>query len=433
MRWFSDPRVRRWAADAAVLLVCLLPLLSVADPAPGQRIAPEELRAVTVPVLTAAVLVSRRWPAAAAAAPAALAVAVSGGLDGGFLFAVMLLAFLMGRRAARRRAVPELLGCLAAIALAQLTWPDSAPRDWFTVGTGALLMVVLPWAAGRIVHLQASLTEAGWSLAERLERERDRVAEQVRLRERTRIAADMHDSLGHELSLIAVRAAALRVGPDVGEQGRRAAEELRRSAADATERLREIIGMLREDGAPAPLAPTDTSVAELVRRAAASGMDVTLDDITGDAPGEPLPRAGVRAARRVVQEGLTNAAKHALGRPVRVSLHRDGDLLVVSVSNGLSGAARSAPPGYGLVGLDERVRLAGGRLEAGERDGRFAIRAELPVRAAAPTPPTDALRSHRAEEDARRAMVLGIVGAFRTPAVIAVLLFLLYLVNGGWN
>ncbi|MFL1376837.1 MULTISPECIES: hypothetical protein [unclassified Nocardiopsis] len=133
----------------------------------------------------------------------------------------------------------------------------------------------------------------------------------------------------------------------------------------------------------------------------------------------------------MVQKGPTNAAEHTLGHPVRVRLHRDGDLLVVSVANDLPGTPPAAPPGYGLVGLDERARLAG-RLEAGERDGRFTVRAEPPVReAAAPPPPMDAPGSHRAEEGARRAMVAGIVGAFRTPVVIAVLPFVPYLLNGG--
>ena len=88
----------------------------------------------------------------------------------------------------------------------------------------------------------------------------------------------MHDSLGHDLSLIALRAAALQVAPDIGPAGRRAAGELRQDLAAATERLHEVIGVLREDGQGPPALPAADTVASLVQRAAASGMAVTLDD-----------------------------------------------------------------------------------------------------------------------------------------------------------
>ncbi|MFI7697439.1 sensor histidine kinase [Nonomuraea sp. NPDC049480] len=206
---------------------------------------------------------------------------------------------------------------------------------------------------------------------------------QARLRERARIARDMHDSLGHDLALIAVRAAGLELAPGLDPGHVRAAGELRLAAADATERLRQIIGLLRDDSDGAPLAPVDEDVAELVRRAAASGMAIALDLAEGPVPG---------LARAVVQEGLTNAAKHAPGSAVRVSVtpHR------VSVRNG---PPRSRPlarsGGLGLAGLRERVRLAGGTLTAGSMGDGFELAVDLP---------------RAGEEDPRRS------GGERTPA-----------------
>ncbi|MUL43213.1 sensor histidine kinase [Streptomonospora sp. PA3] len=435
MHWIRGLLSSRWAVDGAALAAALAPVLLASDLPPDARLSHIALRTAAVPAITAAVLIARRLPAVAAATPAVLAVAAAGSLYTDQLaVAGILLAYLLGRRTAGRRAVVLLAACLGAVASAQATWPEVTARDWFQLGTTALLVTVLPWTVGQLVHQHARLLRAGWNLAEQLEREQERVADQVRLRERARIATDMHDSLGHELSLFAVRAATLQVDAGISDEGRRAAADLRRAASDATDRLREIIGMLRDDGDTALLQPAGVPVEELVRRAAASGVEVTLDDRVGELPTDPpVPDATARAARRVVQEGLTNATRHALGRPVRVTLSRDADHLFVRVANDLPEPAPESPRGYGLIGLDERVRLAGGRLGAGPTDGEFAVCARLPLQnPVAPAPPSDALRSRHAEADARRALLRGLAGTFWPPAVIALLLALLYLADGGW-
>ena len=426
----------RWMIDALVTLALLVPVL-VASGLPSQaRMSVTELQILAVPVVVVAVLVSRRLPTVAAATPAVVSVVVAGSLYTDHLaFTGMLLACLLGRRTAGRRAVASLAACLGVIALARLTWPGSDTEDWFELGSTALFLVVLPWTVGQFVRRQEQLIRAGWNLARQLEHEQDRVAEQVRLRERTRIAADMHDSLGHEISLIAVRAAALQVDPRTGEEGRRAAGELRQSAADATERLRAIIGMLREDGDTAPVSPAGDPVADLVRRAETSGMDVRLHgSMVRPGADPPLVEATARAAYRVVQEGLTNAAKHALGSPVRVCLRQRQDHLVVTVTNALVTTTEQEPGGYGLVGLDERVRLLGGRLEAGPEGGEFVLRAYLPLQASmVPSPPSRASRSRHAEADARRALRRGLVDTLWPAVVIVVLLAVLYLAGRGWG
>ena len=214
---------------------------------------------------------------------------------------------------------------------------------------------------------------------------------QARLRERARIAREMHDSLGHDLALIAVRAAGLEMAPGLDPAQVKAVGELRRAAAEATERLRETIGVLREDTEAAPLRPTREDLPALVERARASGMTITLD-VAG-----PVPDL----AHAVVQEGLTNVAKYAPGAVVRVTVapHR------VAVTNGppshrrttaVSDSSPSRPRstavgddspgrpgtaavsgGLGLAGLRERARLAGGTLLAGPAAGGFELAVEL--------------------------------------------------------
>ncbi|MFD1536173.1 sensor histidine kinase [Nonomuraea guangzhouensis] len=375
------------------------------------------VRIAAVPLLALAVAVGRRWPVVAAGVPAALALAVTPELyTDSFMITQLLLAFLLGRRTASMR--PGLLFfagvCLAGLAAVYLV-PGVTLSNWLSLVTNAVAIILLPWLAGRYARQHDELVRTGWELAERLERERDLIGERMRLVERSRIAGDMHDSLGHDLSLVALSAAALQVHPGLDEPARKAAAELRASAALATERLREIIGVLREDGETAPVLPSGDTVAALVNRAAAAGMAVRLDDGLGS-----LTPMADRAAYRVVQEALTNAAKHAPGAAVTVRLDADpaAGEAVISVVNtappagplpetlpgmgvrpgqrldrGLPEAAvqpeqragRGLPQagsgGYGLVSLDERVRLAGGTLRAGPADGGFAVTARLPLTA----------------------------------------------------
>jgi signal transduction histidine kinase len=190
-----------------------------------------------------------------------------------------------------------------------------------------------------------------------MQRRAEELATQARLKERARIAADMHDSLGHELTLIAVRAGVLQMTGGLDERQRAAAGELRESAAAATERLREIIEVLRDPD----------SIPDLIARSAAAGMTIrsTVERLPADL--EPV-------AYRVVREGLTNAAKHAPDAAVVVEVTGRQ----VSVVNGpAAGNAGLASGGIGLAGLRERVERAGGAFEAGPADGGFAVRARF--------------------------------------------------------
>jgi len=381
-----------WAVLSFPMVVTVLP------PRAGQ--ARWWLEAAAVLVLGAAIAVGRAWPLTALVTGTALTA-----VHGNFVFALPVLAYQTGLR--RTRARPVLWGF-----------------------TGIFV-------AGTVWNLVRGVEVTVWFplTIEQLEREQRIVAERERLRERARIAQDMHDSLGHELALLAVRAGALQVAPGLADHHRAAAAELRAGAAEATERLRQIIGVLREDTAPdaapdaasgagagavsagdppVPDVPVGRAVAELVDRARASGIPVTLvqqppppadppEDTPGDTSGDragdtPGGTAGEGAAEvapmvrlavyRVVQEALTNAAKHAAGAPVRVHVRHHASGVTVTVSNQAPPTGTRPLPGgggHGLTGLAERVRLAGGVLHAGPTpDGGFEVTADLPATPTAP-------------------------------------------------
>ena len=350
----------RHAADVLLWVVITAPVL-LSDEVPyGSRLSLPAVRLVDVVVLALAVVVARRLPLLAAVLPASVAVAVSSDLySQQLLLGQLAFAFLLGRRTGGWQAVWQLGAGMATVGVtfAVANPGRSDAEEWFNLASGLVLQFVLPWTAGQCARQYAELIRAGWDLAERLEREHDLAAQQVRLRERTRIAADMHDSLGHELSLIAVRAAALQVDPGIGASGQQAADELRQAAASATERLRQIIGMLREDGDDPPIAPAGDTIELLVRRVAESGVTVTL----ADSSRAPMPEVTARAAYRVVQEALTNATKHAPAADITVTLRdetQNEQVLVLDVVNGTppkTPLRNDGAPGYGLIGLDERV------------------------------------------------------------------------------
>ncbi|MFF5445740.1 sensor histidine kinase [Streptomyces sp. NPDC012888] len=280
--------------------------------------------------------------------------------------------FLAGSRPGRARGIAFALVTVAAAAVVATVlvpaWMSGASR-FVAVLVGFALV---PWFAGRFHRQYRELVRAGWERAERMEREQRLVAERARLRERARIAQDMHDALGHELSLIALSAGALQLAPGLPDALRPAARDVRARAGAAAERLGEVVGLLRQDPAELPARPAGAGIADLVAQAAASGLDVRLR--TEGEPDPDTPGVTEQAAYRVVQEALTNVAKHAPGTRTVVELRYGARHTGVRVANGPAPAparpaARPAGTGSGLVGLDERVRLAGGRFTAGPATG----------------------------------------------------------------
>ncbi|WP_107081715.1 sensor histidine kinase [Streptomyces sp. SBT349] len=339
-------------------------------------------------------------------------------------------AFLAGWRPGRTRSTAlALVAAVAAGVVALSLAPASVALGSRLVGVVAGA-AVLPWFVARFCRQYRDLIRAGWERAEHLEREQRLVAEQARLRERARIAQDMHDVIGHELSLIALSAGALKLAPGLPEPHRAVAQDIRARAAAAVDRLGEVIGVLRHETDAAPKEPGDAGIAGLVDRARAAGLAVELR-VEGAADG--LPPMGGRAVHRVVQEALTNVAKHAPGAAATVRVRHTPGETEVHVENGPAPAdvlpAARGPAGtggFGLIGLDERVRLAGGSLTHGDSrgDGGFAVRARLPrpppaqpSPAGGPVAPVPPERRH-ARRGLRRTLVAGALVPLVTAAVL---------------
>ncbi|MEZ0070806.1 signal transduction histidine kinase [Planotetraspora sp. GP83] len=263
--------------------------------------------------------------------------------------------------------------------------PGLAPYPvWALVG---VLFGVAVTVWGMLARTRRELVRSLAERARRAEADQRLRAEEACRAERLGIAREMHDVLAHRLSLLAVHAGALEFNADAtpGEVAE-AAGVIRLSVRLALEELRTVISVLRD---PAPPPPSDTGspsgggvdLGALVEESRRAGMRVELRD-QGVRLSE-VPDAVGRAAYRIVQEGLTNARKHAPGQPVTVLVSGTrGAELVVEVRNPLhSGPAALAGTGAGagLAGLAERASLAGGRLECRETaDGGFRLAARLP-------------------------------------------------------
>jgi signal transduction histidine kinase len=272
-----------------------------------------------------------------------------------------------------------------AVALTALHAAAVAVVYWLVVGftrvyveavVTLVLLHVSVVAIGMLVRSQRLLVRSWADRARQAEEGQRMRIEQARLGERERIAREMHDVLAHRISLLAVHAGALEVRREAPGPEREAAGVIRRCAYDALEDLRQVVGMLREPAADDRPQPTLTDLPALVQQSRDAGAAVRLD-LSG---GEPVPDAVGRHAYRVVQEALTNARKHAPGAPVRVAVRgRAADGLTVEVGNPLAAGGSMPGAGAGLIGLAERVQLAGGRFEHGPTpDGEFRVRAWLP-------------------------------------------------------
>ncbi|UBU13157.1 sensor histidine kinase [Nonomuraea gerenzanensis] len=254
--------------------------------------------------------------------------------------------------------------------------------SWWLLLICAAYGALLGW--GALARSRRALLISLRERAHRAETEQGRRVAEARMAERHRLAREMHDVLAHRLSLVATHAGALEYRPDSSpEQLARAAGVVRAGVHQALEELRQVIGLLREpDDEHDELEPWPglAGLPGLIADARQAGQPVLLTDEVTDTAA--LPPAVSRTAYRVVQEGLTNARKHAPEQPVEVLLSgAPGTSLLIEVRNPLppAGTAAIAPGGgLGLVGLTERVRLAGGHLDH-HGDGReFRLWARLP-------------------------------------------------------
>ncbi len=245
------------------------------------------------------------------------------------------------------------VGAAAVILLAQLVKMD-APAE--PVATVVLSGAVV--AAARYVVLRRV---AG-------ERERELLSEAAAAGERLRIARELHDAVGHDVSLMVVQAEALAAvtgderADAIAALGRRTMGEMHRT-----------LKVLRDEGGLAPQPGLD-DLGEVIEHARGAGVPISF---TVEGAPRPLPPALDASAFRIVQEAVTNVIRHAGGAAASVTVHYGEDALELRVSDE-GGESQSVNGGHGLIGMRERVSAFNGTLEAGPRERGFEVRAELP-------------------------------------------------------
>ncbi|NUW33879.1 sensor histidine kinase [Nonomuraea sp. SMC257] len=285
-----------------------------------------------------------------------------------YLFAVYA-AVRAGHRAVT---VAASVAMLALLPLAALAAGLHDTGEAFARARGALELawLVAAGAAGEALR-QAERR------AEEAERTREETARHRADEERLRIARELHDSLTHQISIIKVQAeVAVHVARKRGEQVPEALLAIQEAGREATRELRATLEALRDDDPPPPRGLDQ--VPELVERARAAGLDATL---TVGGRRHDVPAAVDRTAYRIVQESLTNVARHATAATASVRIDYRPDALAVRIDDDGAATPDTAPvPGVGLLGMRERVTALGGRLRAAPREeGGFTVQAELPV------------------------------------------------------
>ena len=337
----------------------------------GQRERPWLLWVDAVVGLACFVLVffRRRWPLAVAVVTNLLAV-VSASASGPAVLAAVSLA-------TRRR--PREITALAVLILTVSSlfyWvqPFEDSQAWWVIGISNVTFATLQLDWGMYI---GSRRELFWELsrrAELAEAERDERANRAREHERARIAREMHDVLGHRISQISMQAGAMVFREDLsGDELREGAALIRDNANDALTDLRGVLGVLRDTETGRIIEPPQPTYDDV------PGMRIAFEDgLSPSGPGMPA-RVG-RTVYRILQEGLTNAGKHAPGATVTLRVAGSpGEGVDVVVRNPLGfGGAPEPGAGFGLVGLGERAELSGGRLDHRAADGVFVLHGWIP-------------------------------------------------------
>lgn len=341
---------------------------------------------ITVPcglLSTVPFLWRRRAPRAVAACvyvAAALEVAVlRASLPIGFLISTVVAASALGAYLEQRPSLWALALALVSVWITAVMDPNKeGPVSVILIGP---IFVGIPWMAGRQLQRMRAQHSSLESLTVRLEHEREENARNSILEERSRIARELHDIVAHSLSVMVVQAgAAEQVLESAPERAREPLEAIRTTGQQALIEMRRLLGILRTDNAATPLAPQPglDSLDALAEQARAAGLrvDVLVD---GDRPALS-PGLDV-AVYRLIQESLTNTRKHARASCVQVLVRFDVDSLDVEVTDdGRPAAPVDVGSGHGLIGIQERVALYGGRVQTGPRpDGGWSVKARLPL------------------------------------------------------
>ncbi|WP_248582648.1 histidine kinase [Nocardioides sp. InS609-2] len=317
----------------------------------------------------------RRWPFAIAVILGVMSLFSGIAAGPGTLAAVSL--------ATRRRLVPIVIaGVVALVAGQGYTDMQPYPNDdpvWLTFAFSTVITIgIMGW--GMFI---GSRRELMWTLenrAIRAETEQELRSEQARGNERSRIAREMHDVLAHRISQISMHSGALAFRSDLDADAlREGIAEIHGHANDALTDLRGVLGVLRDEDGRLTHQPQPTydDLPDLVAEARTLGMHVEFNDLLD---GQSPPEIVGRTLYRIVQEGLTNARKHAPGALVTVEVSGGPDTGVDVVMRNPLGFGRSVAPtsGLGLIGLSERTLLRGGHLKHRREGAEFVLHGWIP-------------------------------------------------------
>ena len=374
--------MRRHAFDALIVAAAVEAALEVAF----RRDAPDAPRSTlwfAVPATAAVVLpllARRRFPFAAPAA-VWLVAAVLSFIDGRLVVftvtasvAGMAAAVLLGNV---RNEVQARLGLLIVVGGSAVVVADKPDH-----ATGELVFIpvlfAIGWLAGFALRERGAQAEAAEERAAQAERERDIASRLAVAEERARIARELHDVVAHAVSVMVLQVGAVRHGLPEAED-RDALESVEHAGRTALTEMRRLLGAMRSDGESAELAPQPglDDLDPLLEELGRAGLPVRLH-VEGER--YPLPRALDLSAYRIVQEGLTNALKHAQAAEAEVTVRYRAEELELEVRDDGRGSADSDGLGHGLVGIRERVKIYGGQMTAGTpTEGGFVLSARLPL------------------------------------------------------
>ena len=288
----------------------------------------------------------------------------------------LTICFRFGMRPGRLQSVAGLGFVICVAALVEVDAPNGKVGDFIWDA----ITFTIAWIIGFAVGEKYREVDEAKERAAAAEREREERARRAVADERARIARELHDVVGHSVSVMTVQASAVRrlLEPDQERVGE-ALQVVEQTGREALAEMRRMVGVLRHAEEAPALAPQPSleEIERLVQHARDRGLPVELS-IEGD-PVE-LPTGIDLTAYRLVQEGLTNAIKHARAQQAEVVIRYENGHVELMVSDDGPGGGDGGGSGHGLVGMQERVHVYGGELEAGPRpEGGFRLRARLPV------------------------------------------------------
>jgi signal transduction histidine kinase len=379
------PLARRYGLDLLVVLAALESALEVALSEDGSR-APQTTHWFAVPAVAVLVLLllgRRRFPFAAPAIFWLVAVAITF-VDGrlvvltsGVFVSGIAAALLLGnlRHAQQERAGLAIV--LGAAATVVYNDPNHSPGELVFIP----ILFAIGWLVGFALRERGAQAEAAEARASLAERERETTARIAVAEERARIARELHDVVAHAVAVMVLQVGAVRHRlPEELAQESDALNDVERAGRTALAEMRGLLSAMRSEGDDAELTPQPGlgSLEPLLDEIRRAGLPVELH-VTGEP--FPLPGAIDLSAYRIVQEGLTNALKHACAGRADVTVRYAPDELLIDVSDDGRGTATSDGLGHGLIGVRERVKLYGGEMSAGAASGGgFSLRTRLPLK-----------------------------------------------------